>query len=163
MFAANQYALYPESPYRFTHFRKTNGYANQPLDGIWLRAPYLHNGSVPTLRDLLEPPEQRPKVFYRGYDVFDQDGRRLRLERCRRQNGQTFFQYDTSIPATATADISTARRSGRRQAGARRVFEDFLTEAAWPAPGFKRVLWLGIVSNLALAVPTLLVPARMMA
>ena len=26
-----------------------------PLDGLWLRAPYLHNGSVPTLRDLLEP------------------------------------------------------------------------------------------------------------
>ena len=59
-FAANQYGLYPDSPYRFTHFRKTNGYANHPLDGIWLRGPYLHNGSVPTLRDLLDPPEQRP-------------------------------------------------------------------------------------------------------
>ena len=40
-----------------------------PLDGIWLRAPYLHNGSVPTLRDLLRPPDERPVVFYRGYDV----------------------------------------------------------------------------------------------
>src|SRR5205814_6643829 len=29
------------------------GYVSPPLDGIWLRAPYLHNGSVPTLRDLL--------------------------------------------------------------------------------------------------------------
>ena len=29
------------------------GYISPPLDGIWLRAPYLHNGSVPTLRDLL--------------------------------------------------------------------------------------------------------------
>jgi hypothetical protein len=36
-----------------------------------LRAPYLHNGSVPTLRDLLEPVANRPAVFYRGYDVFD--------------------------------------------------------------------------------------------
>jgi hypothetical protein len=36
-----------------------------------MRAPYLHNGSVPTLRDLLEPVENRPKVFYRGYDVYD--------------------------------------------------------------------------------------------
>src|SRR5262249_35566556 len=43
VFAANQYTLYPDSKYRFTHFRKTNGYANQPLDGIWARAPYLHN------------------------------------------------------------------------------------------------------------------------
>lgn len=47
------------------------GYDVPFLDGIWLRAPYLHNGSVPTLRDLLTPPEQRAKVFYRGYDVYD--------------------------------------------------------------------------------------------
>lgn len=47
------------------------GYLSPPLDGVWLRAPYLHNGSVPTLRDLLNPPEQRPVTFHRGYDVFD--------------------------------------------------------------------------------------------
>jgi mono/diheme cytochrome c family protein len=47
------------------------GYNAVFLDGIWLRAPYLHNGSVPTLRDLLQPAEQRPKVFWRGYDVYD--------------------------------------------------------------------------------------------
>ena len=47
------------------------GYKIPFLDGIWLRAPYLHNGSVPTLRDLLEPAAERPKVFWRGYDVFD--------------------------------------------------------------------------------------------
>jgi hypothetical protein len=47
------------------------GYVAAFLDGIWLRAPYLHNGSVPTLRDLLNPVAQRPKVFYRGYDVYD--------------------------------------------------------------------------------------------
>ena len=46
------------------HFRKTGGYANMPLDGLWLRAPYLHNGSVPTLR-LLNPSE-RPVEFYRA-------------------------------------------------------------------------------------------------
>jgi hypothetical protein len=45
------------------------GYNVQYLDGIWLRAPYLHNGSVPTLRDLLEPVERRPQIFYRGYDA----------------------------------------------------------------------------------------------
>ncbi len=47
------------------------GYIAAFLDGIWLRAPYLHNGSVPTLRDLLEPPPQRPTAFRRGYDVYD--------------------------------------------------------------------------------------------
>lgn len=59
-------------PWRFTHFRKTNGYSNMPLDGIWLRAPYLHNGSVPSLRALMFP-EERPAVFYRGYNVYDWD------------------------------------------------------------------------------------------
>ncbi len=48
------------------------GYVTPFLDGIWLKAPYLHNGSVPTLRDLLEPAAQRPTVFWRGYDVYDQ-------------------------------------------------------------------------------------------
>ncbi len=47
------------------------GYVSPPLDGIWLRAPYLHNGSVPTLRDLLNSPSERPQTFHRGYDVFD--------------------------------------------------------------------------------------------
>ena len=47
------------------------GYIAVHLDGIWLRAPYLHNGSVPTLRELLEPPEKRSKIFYRGYDLYD--------------------------------------------------------------------------------------------
>lgn len=50
---------------------KDIGYVSQPLDGIWLRAPYLHNGSVPTLRDLLNPPAERPKIFYRGCDIYN--------------------------------------------------------------------------------------------
>jgi hypothetical protein len=48
-----------------------DGYNPPFLDGIWLRAPYLHNGSVPSLRDLLTPPDERPKVFWRGYDLYD--------------------------------------------------------------------------------------------
>ncbi|MGE0594534.1 MAG: c-type cytochrome [Vicinamibacterales bacterium] len=50
------------------------GYVAPSLDGVWLSAPYLHNGSVPTLRHLLEPPSGRPARFWRGYDVYDQDG-----------------------------------------------------------------------------------------
>jgi hypothetical protein len=42
-----------------------------PLAGVWLNAPYLHNGAVPTLADLLEPAERRPRTFRRGYDVYD--------------------------------------------------------------------------------------------
>ena len=57
--------------WKFSHYRKTSGYVARPLDGIWLRAPYLHNGSVPTLAALLAPADQRPARFWRGYDVLD--------------------------------------------------------------------------------------------
>ena len=67
-------------PWRFSHFKKTNGYANMPLDGLWLRAPYLHNGSVPDLRSLLFP-DERPAVFFRGYDVYDWTPRGFRQQR----------------------------------------------------------------------------------
>jgi cytochrome c peroxidase len=42
--------------WKLIHFVKQNGYVNVPLEGLWLRAPYLHNGSVPSLADLLEEP-----------------------------------------------------------------------------------------------------------
>jgi hypothetical protein len=101
-FAANQYMLYPDSPYRFTHFRKTGGYANHPLDGIWLRAPFLHNGSVPTLRDLLEPPAARPTVFYRGYDVFDSVKVGF-ISDVPEADGRRFSRFDTSLPGNSNA------------------------------------------------------------
>jgi hypothetical protein len=44
-----------------------------PHTGLWLRGPYLHNGSVPTLRDMLRPPAERPDLFYRGDDLIDAD------------------------------------------------------------------------------------------
>jgi mono/diheme cytochrome c family protein len=95
--AVNQNMMYAGYPWRFSHFRKTEGYANMPLDGIWLRAPYLHNGSVPTLRDLLEPPDKRPKEFYRGYDVFDQKNVGF-VSNVPAEGNHQFFRYDTMQP-----------------------------------------------------------------
>ena len=46
------------------------GYVTSVLDGIWARAPYLHNGSVPTLYHLLVP-GQRPPAFLRGSIEYD--------------------------------------------------------------------------------------------
>lgn len=89
------YAAYPDE--RFQHFRKTNGYANQPLDGIWLRAPYLHNGSVPSLRALLEPAAGRPASFYRGYDVYDPANVGF-VSTVPSENDRAFFRYDTTLP-----------------------------------------------------------------
>lgn len=46
-------------------------YKGRPLNGIWATAPYLHNGSVPNLWELLVPPAQRVKKFMVGSHEFD--------------------------------------------------------------------------------------------
>jgi len=51
-------------------WRATARYLARPLNGIWATAPYLHNGSVPTLYDLLHP-DQRPTKFATGNREFD--------------------------------------------------------------------------------------------
>jgi len=65
-------------------------YEARVLEGIWAAAPYLHNGSVPTLAELLKPPAERMAQFNVGakYDidsiglVVTQDGPPLRLTGC---------------------------------------------------------------------------------
>jgi hypothetical protein len=71
--AKDRYTNYREGGYDwgFHAFHKTNGYVANELTGLWLRGPYLHNGSVPTLCDLLARPSERPTKFYRGYDLID--------------------------------------------------------------------------------------------
>lgn len=44
----------------------TAAYESRVMQGIWAAAPYLHNGSVPTLADLLKPAAQRPASFKIG-------------------------------------------------------------------------------------------------
>jgi hypothetical protein len=46
-------------------------YKARPLNGIWAVAPYLHNGSVPSLYDLLSSAEKRPAKFWLGSRQFD--------------------------------------------------------------------------------------------
>lgn len=47
------------------------GYRARHLAGVWATAPYLHNGSVPTMTDLLKPASQRPKLFKVGSRELD--------------------------------------------------------------------------------------------
>ena len=98
-----------EGTYRYQHYRKTNGYANAPLDGIWLRAPYLHNGAVPSLRALLEPAADRPPVFYRGNDLFDPHDVGFVADVGEDERGRAFFEFDTSIPGNGNQGHEGAR------------------------------------------------------
>jgi hypothetical protein len=73
-------------------------YRARPLNGIWATAPYLHNGSVPTLWDLLLPPNQRPKSFHVGNREYDP----LRVGEQTTPVAGSFF-LDTALPGNSNA------------------------------------------------------------
>ena len=108
--AKERYANYREGGYDwdFRAFHKTNGYLANELTGLWLRGPYLHNGSVPTLRDLLAPPDKRPVKFYRGYDLVDAANGGFTSQGSAGGQPPTPAQrygtlYDTAVPGNANS------------------------------------------------------------
>jgi hypothetical protein len=69
-------------------------YRARPLNGVWATAPYLHNGSVPSLHWILMPAAQRPKQFCMGFRDFDpqQVGFHVEAgETARCKTGETLF------------------------------------------------------------------------
>jgi hypothetical protein len=97
--AADEFnSQFDEFDWGFNHFQgSTGGYVALALEGVWARAPYLHNGSVPSLRDLLEPVMNRPKTFYRGYDVYDPKNAGF-ISNVPSKGGRQFSEYDTALP-----------------------------------------------------------------
>ena len=81
----------------------TLGYVARPLDGIWATAPYLHNGSVPTLDDLLKPEDQRPVCFPLGHREYDpvKLGYVSDFTKVPAAEHSHFFVYDTRIPGNS--------------------------------------------------------------
>ncbi len=77
-------------------------YKAAPLAGIWATAPYLHNGSVPNLYELLRPADERPKTFFAGSHQFDPEKVGFRAEQA---DGTTLF--DTSKPGNSNAGHDT--------------------------------------------------------
>jgi len=87
---------FKKPPFDFEAYRKTQSYSNTPTDGIWMRAPYLHNGSVPSLWELLQRPEQRTRVFYRGSNVYDPQNVGFVSDGSGPDRAR-LFKYDTSL------------------------------------------------------------------
>ena len=67
-----------------------------------MRAPYLHNGSVPTLRDLLKPAAQRPVTFYRGNDTFTKADVGF-VSTVAREGADAYSAYDTRRAGNSNA------------------------------------------------------------
>jgi hypothetical protein len=70
------------------------GYVNGPVDGMFLRAPYLHNGSVLTLAELINLKKRRD-VFYRGRNTYDPVDVGYRSPDA--ADGETYFKFDTAV------------------------------------------------------------------
>jgi cytochrome c553 len=72
-----------------------NGYIAPPLDGIWITAPYLHNGSVPTLAALLNSKE-RPRYWQRDFKQPEYDYEKIgwRYEVKNEGNSRTIYNTD---------------------------------------------------------------------
>jgi hypothetical protein len=100
--------------------RAPEGYLAPPLRGIWATAPYLHNGSVPTLTALLNS-QERPTLWKVSADSGAYDLDRVGL----------VFEVLPSAPADLSVDASEAsrvydsRKNGRGNQG--HTFPDRLT------------------------------------
>jgi RoxA-like, cytochrome c-like len=83
----------------------TNGYKADMLHGIWAQAPYLHNGSVPTLGQLICAPT-RPQRFLRGNLNYDESLVGFEWSdrpKARYAANETILikEYDTTVPGKA--------------------------------------------------------------
>jgi RoxA-like, cytochrome c-like len=76
---------------------KSKGYIAGPISGLWLTAPYLHNGSVANLTELLTRPDQRSVVFYRGCDLYDPVNMGF-ISNRKEASCPSNFLFDTTLP-----------------------------------------------------------------
>jgi hypothetical protein len=81
----------------------TNGYKADVLHGIWAQAPYLHNGSVPTLGHLMCP-DTRPSRFLRGNLHYDEalagfEWAERPTARYSPHDTMLIKEYDTTVPS----------------------------------------------------------------
>ncbi|PTT99668.1 hypothetical protein DBR45_26735 [Pseudomonas sp. HMWF031] len=72
--------------------RELRAYKARPLAGVWATPPFLHNGSVPSLYQLLSPQDERSTTFYKG--TFEYDPKHLGY---RTEAFTNAFLFDTRI------------------------------------------------------------------
>jgi hypothetical protein len=85
--------------YRSNTMQAPLAYIARPHSGVWSLAPYLHNGSIPNLYQLLSPQEERDDVFYVGHSEFDP----LHVGFVAQKKTPTNFRFDATLPGNANA------------------------------------------------------------
>ncbi|RON06761.1 hypothetical protein BK659_20365 [Pseudomonas brassicacearum] len=90
--------------------RELRAYKARPLTGVWATPPFLHNGSVPNIYQLLSPQDERATTFYKG--TFEYDPQHLGYRTEAFTNG---FVFDTRI--TGNHNSGHEFRAGERGNG----------------------------------------------
>ncbi len=98
----------PQQPVAAVHGQLDGiGYKARPLNGIWATAPYLHNGSVPSLKELLKPESERNATFHVGSLSFDpvsvgyeQDASSPLFDTRKNGNLNSGHEFGTGLSAT---------------------------------------------------------------
>jgi Cytochrome c len=91
--------------------RGTGKYIAVTLSGVWARSPYLHNGSVRTMEQLLTQPVQRAKNFHRGSRIYDEqalgyiDAGSYVLDTATSGNSNSGHDYGTKLSAAEKQDL----------------------------------------------------------
>jgi cytochrome c5 len=103
----------------------SRGYINAPLDGMFLRAPYLHNASVLTLAELINLKKRRD-VFYRGGNTYDPVDVGFRSPDA--ADGRNYFKFDTAVRGNSNKghDYPWAYDDPRRNTGDLAALLDYL-------------------------------------
>lgn len=94
-------------------------YSARTLKGSWATAPYLHNGSVPTMDDLLKPAKDRPTKFYVGSHQFD-------VEKLGYLSDTTTSPFDTTIVGNSNSGHEGERYGTQMSADERKDLLEYL-------------------------------------
>lgn len=98
-YAYNQLNLSQEKREKLNGFGRINqirgplAYKARTLEGIWATPPYLHNGSVPNMYELLSPVSERSKQFWTGGVEYDP----IKLGYVTTESNGNYFLFDTSV------------------------------------------------------------------
>jgi mono/diheme cytochrome c family protein len=95
-FVKQAYKLSGNQPTSFS-----NEYKARPHNGIWATGPFLHNGSVPTLAELLKKDTERVKEFYVGSWTFDATN--VGITSVSEEGGVKHFLFKTTLKGNSNA------------------------------------------------------------
>lgn len=90
----NSWFVQGDNPAQLVPF---NGYIAPPLDGVWVTAPYMHNGAVPTIEAMLDS-KQRPTYWSRDFSNPEYDYEALGWKYTPYQQPEKKKAYNTTLP-----------------------------------------------------------------